>query len=1548
MCHPTILRCRFEQESFDISAATPPGDIIEALGDIASLVLAAAETVERHVFGFPPKLWMVDVANEMVHQDSLHYMLNLFWWQCVLDQTSIRAARLIYARARTLPAVRSRRRELMQEPEFTQFSFDAIARSNCIPPAEELACEADESDAESTARETSRSRSSSGARTRRPAASIEKAERVASSGRSPYPNGWCGTTAGDTSSKAMGPRVTSNGLRSVFLQLSKGYSSLFLRVVSVAARTGSHASTRGADQQIDRTRALSRSSQQHNSAINSHNATIMELTTHNSLRDRACGFMRAVLIEAVATMFCKVYQYSDSLNPGMLLHHTALRERIGRTADEFMFGALSPPGMLMWAPCTIGLPSPPTVPAPKVSNLTSDESMRPPAGVSLSSTRSTHRKDRLTTRPESRQGPQSLELISPLGLRRFSFVDPAEANLARELAVMDKPVNNPQHSLSVAQYQYTPHPALRTRTHVEGDPAANDWSVAIKEQLVNLLASLDSRTRLNLLMPTMAAADVAALVEPPPLENTTMPVSHDESAVQLVMSRESQASAVAAGAHAGFLRSLHGDGAGLGSGGQVPTIEIPATIDRPVSQQATSRLPTVGRTFAASQISGAPSPKKRVGAAMEKLESPGPRGVTSARAVARTSSNPILSKGSKWHLSSPDAISSSSEVRLRIRNEQRATDISATRRHEDLQHALTEHRRRNSLLELDPLQVGVVLDPSRPSRRASVSSVIQTLGPTGKDGSSLAATAATKAVAEFNLHRSASSKTVHGRTHDEKQELRALAQEFRASAVHDVPLASASFIYSPLIMASVGQRAGILGARVNAPAQGPHAFPQAARHAVTITITDAPAGVHNNIAGTRNDREELASRGMRTAIEKATGLAPRPQSRSAASRGASNYANPPTLNLFMMAQMQQCQYDTRTHVVRSHSALEILAPPNRSTLTRSNTESALLHATVKEAEVKPQHNANRRRSSVWRVPASSPVDRIELRGMEPFESTTFITGLSLEEPEAAPAQSHQPSLPTSEEPLPPIDFPIVLFGNIDVLELLDAKRTNKPLAEKSNMEVEYGISAASLAASASVPNLTSIGSKRTLSSISNLASAAMFEDKLHQALQEFTSNSLLREEELLQSFRALEGTTRQAIRTSDQTTRKTLKVLKQQQDEILSDDKKTSTVAAKICNKRVQDFLHLKADIALSGMPKSATTAAQLVPLADVDEAAALGLSEEDINRIQADALKLMQDGKKLGSRGMTPSLSAPALGLSNRDTLRRLTRETRAAVLTSKDPTAASKATRAAIMRETLSDKQEEDESFSWISKYEGGGMREARQAREFEQREKAAREMEARRQTAFEEVSGSGGAIARLTTAILDTAEIDGSARDVQHKENRAVIADQLQSILRRKKYELGSTFEPSKRGVPMHKQHAGADDAAGKLARKLGVAPGDVILLKHSVDKRRLRDAILQQRRVQTDTLRAALSTKPKDAVALTDAFGMTAVDPETRLGNLQRVSSMISRSVPADATVYRPSMGSKLTDMILSACHDRDLMVFDTIGMEALDDMNSPFIAEAPAK
>lgn len=371
--------------------------------------------------------------------------------------------------------------------------------------------------------------------------------------------------------------------------------------------------------------------------------------------------------------------------------------------------------------------------------------------------------------------------------------------------------------------------------------------------------------------------------------------------------------------------------------------------------------------------------------------------------------------------------------------------------------------------------------------------------------------------------------------------------------------------------------------------------------------------------------------------------------------------------------------------------------------------------------------------------------------------------------------------------------------------------------------------------------------------------------------------------------------------------------------------------------------------------------AAAALAAADAAEAVtaeALGLREDDINRLAAEALKALQQQRRQQLRfrgaGAGRSLhlgvgagtgmpgdagimihSAPATALVNEpDTIRRLRRETGAAMARSLGHVArrgskvdghgavGGEAALGALEDAEYDSEADEERAFAWIRQFEGPGIRQAQREKTIALKEKEARKREEkarRRETASLQAtaagiktvtateasiaSGSGAAAAGIlpaygTPAAKDSfsgaglhdasttadhhdgampellrpaatgrTDVTGVSSCLVGEDSDAAIAEAmrrerlLEEHARRRHYELGSTMGPLSQarasGVPWHR---GADDDKGlRTGRELGLSRRDLNVLKHAVERRRLRTAILEQKRESHEAMRAALWTQ-----------------------------------------------------------------------------------------
>jgi len=338
----------FETEAFNIGSAALPAKLATCITPcvVQASIRSSARTVAQHVFVEAGNAAGGALEELLCEPLGQRFVLALFWWQVVLDQLRLRCARLMYRQLKGSTPEKGKQVAARALPAGTQIATGDVLASACLPPASPKQPSRAQHGGEGLRPPgTASSRVSSAAGHLGPALGSTLA---------PLPPG-----GGSATSAAEVPGSVEAWC-DLYRQLSQSYSSLFLSVVEAGAR---EQHTRNTILKTGRPAAPGRASPGREPTANlKHHATTLELSSHNAVRDRAFGHLRALLIEALATLFHVAWAGSASLQPGMMLHHGVLRERISRTVDELMFGSLAPPGMLFWAPCTVGLPEPPTLP----------------------------------------------------------------------------------------------------------------------------------------------------------------------------------------------------------------------------------------------------------------------------------------------------------------------------------------------------------------------------------------------------------------------------------------------------------------------------------------------------------------------------------------------------------------------------------------------------------------------------------------------------------------------------------------------------------------------------------------------------------------------------------------------------------------------------------------------------------------------------------------------------------------------------------------------------------------------------------------------------------------------------------------------------------------------------------------------------------------------------------------------------------------------------------------------------------------------------------
>ena len=128
------------------------------------------------------------------------------------------------------------------------------------------------------------------------------------------------------------------------------------------------------------------------------------------------------------------------------------------------------------------------------------------------------------------------------------------------------------------------------------------------------------------------------------------------------------------------------------------------------------------------------------------------------------------------------------------------------------------------------------------------------------------------------------------------------------AGLSDVPIAGATFVYSPLIMADIGQRSGLLTklANPNAPRLGGNPFPNAHAHAVSLNITDPPPSL---LTGTSTGAGTLSASPVLAHLQRRRSSVVAIEAGHSRGRAAQDVAKPgtqpPSLNLYLLATLQQ-------------------------------------------------------------------------------------------------------------------------------------------------------------------------------------------------------------------------------------------------------------------------------------------------------------------------------------------------------------------------------------------------------------------------------------------------------------------------------------------------------------------------------------------------------------------------------------------------------------------------------------------------------------------
>jgi hypothetical protein len=340
---------RYETESFDISSGCAPEVILRRALSIPAAIQCARSLVDEHVFG-ETRSWMHSVADELASGVGTEFIANVFWWQVVLDHIQLRAQRVADSvkRESALPLW-----QRTHTPEqLTRYNrtvpLSAVINSNCIEVESALNIDLDDGGDSKGDGDDGGEMSSGGSNRNIAQRLLERARRIQTplaSSRAPPSSGIDDADAdmppecpsSPPSSRARSPRRTSTamrqqpsaahgGLPGLFKRLSAGYRALFLTITQTAARAGKsrRGSSSSSSERDDSSPIAARAYAQTASAL-------LELSAAGSLRDRACSYFRALLIETVVCLFHSAYAGSASLSEGLMLHFPVLRERVVRS-----------------------------------------------------------------------------------------------------------------------------------------------------------------------------------------------------------------------------------------------------------------------------------------------------------------------------------------------------------------------------------------------------------------------------------------------------------------------------------------------------------------------------------------------------------------------------------------------------------------------------------------------------------------------------------------------------------------------------------------------------------------------------------------------------------------------------------------------------------------------------------------------------------------------------------------------------------------------------------------------------------------------------------------------------------------------------------------------------------------------------------------------------------------------------------------------------------------------------------------------------------------
>lgn len=900
---------RYEHESFDVSSGAPPPLLQSRLPPMVDVISAARVLVDEHVFG-DVRTWMNGICGELAGGLGAEFVVNLWWWQCVLDHVQLRSQRVMDTAKRDaeLPFWERRTRTSAYDVS-RNVPLAAVYASNCIEEEKlDLGAE-DAGGAEAEGGEGGGAKSLAhrimlrGRARRRPsqgggggggtgdseaaADDCSPASSSPSSSRVGFESSTSARRAGSNSSRSRpgggggGPAPASlhGGLPGLFHRMSRGYRALFLAVTHIAARATNQGHAAPETLAVPRPSAAAAAAEE---------ATLRELLSVSStLRDRACSYFRAVVVEAVVVLFHAAWAGSTSLGAGSLLHFPLLRERVARTVDEIMFGTLAPPGMVVWAPSTCGISLPPHLPADKVAG------GRASAAGSLSSS-------------SAWGGGAAGDLLAPTSrpiLARSATAASSGAFFPGASPRSSSRMHSPARSAATHRGRgWTPGGGSAAVGVVE-----DEWSRLLRAQLDDALRTLDAGTRLSLLMPLVppglgidggaVAASVTGIAPDPVLRSSSPPAAPH------------------GGAGGAGLRDDAGD-----------------TYDRPADERR--RYPAALRSLSSASSTRLPWVMST------PFSLPCPSELRAKRHALRIAEKAKLELGDPASAAIQhvlDVRASARKKRLPDSEEKRSL---ADLRREILRPAVSSSSQAAGGSSHVPRMVAkVVKEAGAPAgvsgvRRGSISGLhagpfksrqaAAAFGKGGRGSPSPEAASPRRLANRRGSHtvvsavdvgtRNTTTKTNAGLSDVSAPAAAASGAAGRSSfplsppPPLQVPIASASFVYSPLIMSDIGVRSGLLARLSNpgAPRLAGHPFPNAHAHAVTLNLTDPPPGLlaeTSTGAGTLSASPALAQmQRRRSSIGGASrrgGAFPAPPSPPKPG------SQPPSLNLFLLSALQQ-------------------------------------------------------------------------------------------------------------------------------------------------------------------------------------------------------------------------------------------------------------------------------------------------------------------------------------------------------------------------------------------------------------------------------------------------------------------------------------------------------------------------------------------------------------------------------------------------------------------------------------------------------------------